>query len=264
MNANTNILEIHLTDEHIKEHRVGLSWKDIMRICAAPISMVLPIIAYLLLDEDTIEHNIFLKFIVVFPPLLYSGIHYLILFNKNRKVQLDSSSTPLSTFLNIVFLLLSATLLLSIIVLTIGEWNEDIKNLFSLVMSPFLVLSTYLLTTSCSFTQSNFQYTATNTVDILLDLLALLFVPVSITVGIVLDVNVVAWMFCFITAPFIIILIRLWRSEVLLFSRYQGNAKLLRAIIPIILLLIAITVCGFLIRALLDTFKGRFQTLHLE
>ncbi|KAG5858473.1 DUF2463 domain-containing protein [Encephalitozoon hellem] len=192
MNANTNVPVLHPDDKHIKEHRAGLSWKDIMKICAAPISMVLPTITYLLLDEDTIEHNIFLKFIVVFPPLLYSGIHYLILFNKNRKMQLDSSSTPLSTFLNIAFLLLSATLFLSIIVLAIGKWNEDIKNLFSLVMSPFLVLSTHLLTTSCSLTQSNFHYTATNTVDILLDLLALLFVPVSITVGIVLDVNVAA------------------------------------------------------------------------
>ncbi|WEL39136.1 DUF2463 domain-containing protein [Encephalitozoon hellem] len=245
MNVNINVPVLHPADKHIKEHRAELNWKDIIQICAAPISMVFPIITYLLLDEDTVRYNILLKLAIVLPPFLYSGVHCLIMFNKNRTEQSDSSSTPLSTFLSIIFLLFSLISLLSIIALSIvDERNEDL-DAFLFSMIPFLLTSTYLLSTSYTLTRSSFQYTTTNTINILLDLLIFLSITAPIA-DIALNINVSAEVFCFIILPATLIFIRSWREKYLQSAKYNGPPKLWRIFIPAIILVTAIIAYGLM------------------
>ncbi|WEL38924.1 DUF2463 domain-containing protein [Encephalitozoon hellem] len=263
MNVSINLPELEQTDEHTKEHRAELNWRDIIQICAAPISMVFPIITYLLLDEDTIRYNILLKLAIVLPPFLYSGVHCLIMFNKNRTEQSDSSSTPLSTFLNIIFLLFSLISLLSIITFSIDRCDKNYETFLCLVIFFFLVSSTYLLSTSCTLTRSSFQYTTTNTADTLLDLLIFLSIPASIA-GIALNINIWAWTFCFIILPAILIFIRSWREKYLPSTKYEGSAAVWRLFVPAIILLIAISIHTFLGYTLLATFREKLQAPSLH
>ncbi|KAG5858487.1 DUF2463 domain-containing protein [Encephalitozoon hellem] len=261
MNVNINVPVLHPDDKHMKGHRAGLNWKDIIQICAAPISMVFPIITYLLLEEDTIRYNMLLKLAIVLPPFLYSGVHCLIMFNNSRTEQSDSSSTPLSTFLNIIFLLFSIISLLSIIAFPIDEWGKDYTIFLSIILPSFFVSSTYLLSTSCTLTRSIFQYTAANTADILLDLLILLSILASIAAGIALNINVWAWTFCFIILPAILILTRSWREKYLPSAKYNGPTSPWRVAILIIIFLIAIIIYSFLTRLLLLIFKEKLKVL---
>ncbi|UTX42526.1 DUF2463 domain-containing protein [Encephalitozoon hellem] len=240
MNLSINLPELDQTDEHTKEHRAALGCWDIIHICAAPISMVLPSIICLLLKENIIRYSIFSKLAIVLP-LLYSGIHYLILFNKNRTEQSEPPHTALYSLRNITLFLLFATSFIFIILLSVGR-DDKIKGLeplLSLVLLPLLVLLAYMSSTSCSFTRSNFQYTTTGTVDILLDLLILLSTLAPIA-GMVSDVNFIVWTIYFITALPVLILIRSWREKYLPSAKYNGPAKPWRVAIPIIIFLIAI------------------------
>ncbi|UTX42305.1 DUF2463 domain-containing protein [Encephalitozoon hellem] len=243
MNLSINLPELDQTDEHTKEHRAALGCWDIIHICAAPISIVLSTIICLLLKEDLIEYNILLRLITISPPFLYSGMHCLALFNKNRKEQCESSSTfhsALRTLLNTLLLLFSVISFLSIIALSIvHEWDEDSDDFLSIVLPPLLT-STYLLNTSCSLTQSNFRYTTTNTTDILLDLLILLFTPALIIIDTVLNIGSKAWIFCFITALPVLILIRSWRERCLPSTKHEESVAVSRTAIPIIILVTAI------------------------
>ncbi|KAG5858468.1 DUF2463 domain-containing protein [Encephalitozoon hellem] len=244
MNISISLPQLDQTDEH----RVKLDYCDIIHIGAAPISTVLPIIICLLLEGDLIKHKILPKLLILIPPFLYSGIQSLVLFNNNRREQSVSPSTltsALHSLTNITLLLFSLISLLSIIALSIiNTWGKDVYAFLS-AMLPFLLASTYLLSTSCSLAQSNFQYTATNTVDIFLDLLILLSMPASIAV-IALNINV--WALCFVIVLVlpILILIRSWREKYRPSAKYNGPTKLWRVAILIIILVAATIAYGFI------------------
>ncbi|UTX43459.1 DUF2463 domain-containing protein [Encephalitozoon hellem] len=263
MNVSINLPQLDQTDEHAKEHRAGPSWKDIIQICAAPISMVFPIITYLLLDEDTIRYNILLKLAIVLPPFLYSGVHCLIMFNNNRTEQSKPLSTPrppLVFLLNTLLLLFSIISLISIIAFPIDEWGKDYTIFLSIILPSFFVSSTYLLSTSCTLTRSSLQYTTTNTIDILLDLLILLSILASIAAGIALDINIWAWTFCFIILPVILIFIRSWREKYLPSAKYEGSVVASRVAIPLIIFLISIVIYSLLTHLLLLIFKEKLKS----
>ncbi|UTX42311.1 DUF2463 domain-containing protein [Encephalitozoon hellem] len=147
MNASINLPQLDKTDQHTKEHRVKIGCRDIIHICAAPISMVLPIIICLLLQENLIKYNILPKLAIVLPPLLYSGIQcFVVLFNNNREEQCESPSTlnsVLHSLTSITLLLFSLISLLSIILSATEKWNQNIRNLLSTLIFPYLVPSTY-------------------------------------------------------------------------------------------------------------------------
>ncbi|WEL38155.1 DUF2463 domain-containing protein [Encephalitozoon hellem] len=249
MNASINLPQLDKTDQHTKEHRVKIGCRDIIHICAAPISMVLPIIICLLLQENLIKYNILPKLLILIPPFLYSGVHCLIMFNKNRTEQSESPSTlssALHSLTNITLLLFSLISLLSIIALSIiNTWGKDVYAFLS-AMLPFLLASTYLLDTSCSLTRSNFQYTTANSLDILLDLLIFFFTSASIITNRVSEIDENTYMLASTILPAILILIRSWREKYRPSAKYNGPAKLWRAAIPIIILVSTAIAYGFM------------------
>ncbi|UTX42313.1 DUF2463 domain-containing protein [Encephalitozoon hellem] len=249
MNVSINLPELDQTDEHTKEHRAALGFWDIIQICAAPVSMALPIIICSLLQRNTIHYNTLPKLAMSFPPFLYSGVHCLIMFNNNRKEQYESPSTlnsALAFLLNILLLLFSAISFLSIILSATKKWNQNIKNLLTILVFPFLVPSTYLLSTSCSLAQSNFHYTTTNTLDILLDLLILLSIPASIAIIPIFSFWKKVWIPCFVIILPILILIRSWREKYRPSAKYNGPTKIWRVATLIIILAPAIIAYGFI------------------
>ncbi|WEL38741.1 DUF2463 domain-containing protein [Encephalitozoon hellem] len=249
MNASINLPQLDQTDQHTKEHRVKIGCRDIIHICAAPISMVLPIIIRLLLKENLIKYNILPKLAIVLPPLLYSGIQcFVVLFNNNREEQCESPSTlnsALHSLTSITLLLFSLISLLSIILSATEKWNQNIRNLLSTLIFPYLVPSTYLLNTSCSLAQSNFQYTTTNTVDILLDLLILLS-PASIAIIPIFNFVEKEWILFFIILLPIFTLIRSSREKYFPSAKYNGPTSLWRVATLIIILVLAIIAYGFI------------------
>ncbi|UTX42703.1 DUF2463 domain-containing protein [Encephalitozoon hellem] len=248
MNVNINVSQLDLTDKHTKERKVKLDCWDIIQICAAPISIVLPIITYLLLEEDTIRYNTLPHLAIVLPPFLYSGIQYFVLFNNNRKEECESLSTlksALAFLLNTLLLLFSIISFLSIIALLIDKWDKDSEIFFSIVLPPLLA-PTYLLSTSCSLAQSNFHYTTANTVDILLDLLILLSIPAPFIACIVFNIGKNAWMLCFTVILAILTLIRSWKEKYFPSAKYDSPTRLWRVAIPVIILVIAIIAYGFM------------------
>ncbi|UTX42697.1 DUF2463 domain-containing protein [Encephalitozoon hellem] len=250
MNASINLPQLDKTDQHTKEHRVKIGCRDIIHICAAPISMVLPIIICLLLQENLIKYNILPKLAIVLPPLLYSGIQcFVVLFNNNREEQCESPSTlnsVLHSLTSITLLLFSLISLLSIIALSIiNTWGKDVYAFLS-AMLPFLLASTYLLDTSCSLTRSNFQYTTANSLDILLDLLIFFFTSASIIANRVSEIDENTYMLASTILPAILILIRSDREKYRPSAKYNGPAKLWRAAIPIIILVSTAIAYGFM------------------
>ncbi|KAG5858490.1 DUF2463 domain-containing protein [Encephalitozoon hellem] len=249
MNVSINLPQLDQTDQHTKQHRATPACRDIIQICAAPISIVLPIIVHLLLEEDLIRYNILPKLAIVLPPLLYSGIQcFVVLFNNNREEQCESPSTltsALRSLTNISLLLFSLISFLSIILLATDKYNQNIKSLLIMLTFPYLVPSTYLLNTSCSLTQSNFHYTTTNSLDILLDLLILLSTASIITI---LTFNFVekGWILCFVIVLPILILIRSWREKYRPSTKYNGPTSLWRVATLIVILVSAIIAYSFM------------------
>ncbi|KAG5859427.1 DUF2463 domain-containing protein [Encephalitozoon hellem] len=247
MNVNINVSQLDLTGEHTKERKVKLDCWDIIQICAAPISIVLPTIIYLLLEEDIIRYSILPQLAIVFPPFLYPGIQYFVLFNNNRKEQCESPSKlkyALAFLLNTLFLLFSIISFLSIIALLIDKWDKDSEIIFSITLPP-LFTPTYLLSTSCSLAQSNFHYTTANTVDILLDLLIFLSQASIITISTFNFVEKVWALFFIILLP-ILILIRSWREKYLPSAKYSGPTKPWRVATLIVILVSAIIAYDFM------------------
>ncbi|KAG5858476.1 DUF2463 domain-containing protein [Encephalitozoon hellem] len=222
-------------------------WALLLKQHAATISVIPPIIIYLLLREDTI-HNVLLKLIIHTPPLLYSGTHYLIMSrNTKHPVSISTLHTALGSLLSIILPLLSTISLLTIVTLTLNDWEKDGIYIFSTSISPLLVLLPYTLSTSCVLTKSNFHYSATDTVHILLDLLILLFAchPRSIIISIVFVFIKSSTERCSLPAP-------------------HRHPKPWRLAVPAIILLIAISIHTFLGYALLATFREKLQALSLH
>ncbi|KAG5858466.1 DUF2463 domain-containing protein [Encephalitozoon hellem] len=203
--------------------------------------MALPSIICFLLEENIIKRSILPKLAMSFPPFLYLGIQCLILFNKNRKEQSEPPHTALFSLRNITLFLLFATSFIFITLLSVGQDDKvkDLEPFLSIVLLPLLVLFAYMSSTSCSLTQSNFQYTTTGTVDILLDLLILLSTLAPIA-GMFSDVNFIVWTICFIIVLPILMLIRSWREKCLPSAKYNGPTKIWRVAISIIILVTAI------------------------
>ncbi|KAG5858488.1 DUF2463 domain-containing protein [Encephalitozoon hellem] len=240
MNVSINLPELDQADEHTKEHRAALGCRDILHICAALISMALPIIICLLPEESGDRLDTLFKLAMSFPPFLCLGIQCLILFDKNIAEQSESPSTLSSALvflLNTLLLLFSAISLISIIALTIENWDEDSVVSISLMLPP-LFASIHLLDTSCSLTHSDFHYTTTNTADILLDLLIFLAVLAS-TACFVFKTISQTLAFCSIIVSTILILIRSWREKYLPSAKYEGSVVPWRVAISIIILVIA-------------------------
>ncbi|WEL38338.1 DUF2463 domain-containing protein [Encephalitozoon hellem] len=266
MNFTINVSQLYLKNNYTKEHRVKLDWRDAMRICVAPMSIVLPVIIYSLLEEHAIRHSILLKFIIVLPPFLYSGIQYFILFDKNRRTQCESPSifnSAIGFLLSIALLLPFVTAFIFIIGLSITNWKKYDIHFFLTVTSPHLISFAYLLSTSCSLTRSNFQYTTTGAVDILLDLI--IFILMLGTMADLSsrkenDLND----FCPVTIFAIVALIRSYRESYLLSAKHRGPTKIWRlAILTIPLLIVIATIYKPSVRLLLlDTFKEEFQALY--
>ncbi|WEL38139.1 DUF2463 domain-containing protein [Encephalitozoon hellem] len=253
------------TNTHHTQHSLNQPTQQtpLLKRSLPTISIISPIIVCLLLESYSIPYSTPLKLIIPLPPFLYSGIQYLIIFNNNRREQSVSPSTlssALHSLTNISLLLFSLISLLSIIALTIDIRDGDSKAfLLFIIMYPFLVSSTYMLSTSCTLTQSNFQYTTTNTADILLDLLILLSILASI-VGIDLNINVQALLFCSIIVPAILIFIRSWRERCLQSTKHEESVAVWRVAILIIIFLIAIIIYSFLAYMLLLIFKEKLKS----
>ncbi|KAG5860370.1 DUF2463 domain-containing protein [Encephalitozoon hellem] len=274
MNFTINASQLYPTHNYTKEHKVKLDWKDVMRICVAPMSIVLPVIIYSLLKEHAIRYNIVLKFIIVLPPFLYSGIQYFILFDKNRRTQCESPSifnSAIGFLLSIALLLPFITTFIFIIGLSTTNWKKYDIHFFLTVTSPLLISFAYLLSTSCSLTRSNFQYTTASAVDILLDLIILILM-----LGAVADLSSLGKddlslrrkndlnNFYSVINFAIVALIRSYRESYLLSAKHNGPTKIWRlAILAIPLLIVIVTIYKpSVCLLLLDTFKEEFQALY--
>lgn len=133
--------------------------KGIVQQYGASISMVFPIIICLVL-EDSIKDSAFLRFITALLPCPYSGVHYFLLLDSNRNPHDESPSLfhpILYSILNLIFLLFPIISLLCIIAFTIYKWEEGTSISFSTIVSPMIVVSAYLLPTSCSLTPPTFD-----------------------------------------------------------------------------------------------------------
>ncbi|WEL38947.1 DUF2463 domain-containing protein [Encephalitozoon hellem] len=141
------------------------------------IAIALPAVVYFLL-KNTIKNSFLLVLIAVLFSCLYSGIQYFLLSSINRESSDESQPTLYpAIYLNAfsgTFLILSIISFLSIITAFIkkseGEWIDCFFGYISLMM----VLSTYLLSRSYSFTSTNIEFIATGRLNIILDLLMVL------------------------------------------------------------------------------------------
>ncbi|AFM98215.1 hypothetical protein EHEL_050040 [Encephalitozoon hellem ATCC 50504] len=209
---------------------------------AATVSILLPIVITLLLRHHV--NTIPLKLITVILPCLYSGLQYLSIFSHNRNYHHISPSAPLTTFhfiYNIILLLFSTISFLSIITLSINDWDRGDFNFFSTTLSPFLVLPPYLLDTSCNLTQPYSHYAATDSIDILLDLVIFLYPLAMIAINLQEETT---WILH--SAITIILFIRSYRKRCLPPPSHQGPLKVWRLIVPIITLLIGVIIYNVL------------------
>ncbi|WEL38140.1 DUF2463 domain-containing protein [Encephalitozoon hellem] len=256
MKFTINPSQLYPIYNHIREGRIKLDWKDAMQIYLAPTSIILPSIICLSPKENIIRHSISSKLAIVLPPFLYSGIQYFILFNNTREQseQTPTEHTPIHILLNTLLLLFSAISFLSTIPFTIDPWNRDSKALLPIAISPFLVSSTHLLTTSCTLTRYNFHYTPTGSVDILLDLLIFLSITPTIP-SIHSNINPSPEVFYLIILSAILTMSRSWKEKCLPSAKYNGPTKIWRVAIPITILASATIIYAITAYASLVTLK---------
>lgn len=168
----TIIANILNQKKHIQPH-----WRDIIQHHIPPISIALPIIIYLL-PEKSINHNLLLRFITVILPCSYSTTQSLLLFLHNRKScnyrSSYISSIRTSGILDVFLLSFISIPVILVFAASIDTWDDQALPRLSMYFCPLIVLSTYLLSTSCNLTTTSLQFTTTGNIDILLDLLMLL------------------------------------------------------------------------------------------
>lgn len=127
------------------------------------ISIGLPILMSFLLKEK-IRNSLLLKFIIIFPPSLYSIVS---LLTWNKFESGCESSSKLSKILHSIFNSLILTFIsisiLSIILFTFEEWDDE----------AMVVFPAYLLSISCSITSESISF-IDNGIDIFIDLIMLL------------------------------------------------------------------------------------------
>ncbi|UTX42682.1 DUF2463 domain-containing protein [Encephalitozoon hellem] len=272
MKFTINPSQLYPIYNHIREGRIKLDWKDAIQTLA-PTAMVLPSIICLSPKENIIRHSTSSKLAIVLPPFLYSGIQYFILFDKNRRTQCESPSifnSAIGFLLSIALLLPFITAFIFIIGLSITNWKKYDIHFFLTVTSPHLISFTYLLSTSCSLTRSNFQYTTTGAVDILLDLIIFILMLGAMADLSSLGEDNLSLMkendlnnFYSVTTFAIVVLIRSYRESYLLSAKHNSPTKIWRLAILIPLLIVIATIYKPSVRLLLlDTFKEEFQALY--
>ncbi|WEL37953.1 DUF2463 domain-containing protein [Encephalitozoon hellem] len=162
----------HATTEQSHTH--------LLRQYTPTISILIPLILTILHQNYIIRDSMLLRLITVLPPCIYSGIQYLILFSN---IKHHASKSVLHSLLALAFVSFSVILFIcATILLAYYEWSQEDFYSFSTIFSPLLILPPYLLSTSCGLAHNNFQYTSTDSIDILLDLLILLAIPSRIAI----------------------------------------------------------------------------------
>ncbi|UTX42525.1 DUF2463 domain-containing protein [Encephalitozoon hellem] len=162
----------HATTEQSHTH--------LLKQYAPTISILIPLILTILHQNYIIRDSMLLRLITVLPPCIYSGIQYLILFSN---IKHHASKSVLHSLLALAFVSFSVILFIcATILLAYYEWSQEDFYSFSTIFSPLLILPPYLLSTSCGLAHNNFQYTSTDSIDILLDLLILLYITITAAV----------------------------------------------------------------------------------
>ncbi|AFN82934.1 hypothetical protein EROM_041690 [Encephalitozoon romaleae SJ-2008] len=105
---NPDIPEACTTDDLLKnKDRVGIYWKTVLYCFSTPISIVLPIVVYLLAGKKTIKNNLLLRLITIFFPVHTQQrntlTYFLILGNPN--IGLYSTLFLMAFFLHSLLLL---------------------------------------------------------------------------------------------------------------------------------------------------------------
>ncbi|UTX43880.1 DUF2463 domain-containing protein [Encephalitozoon hellem] len=170
-------LKLHLDDNLSNENR-KLSNIIIVHGFKELMSIGFPILISLLLGEK-VKDSLQLKFIVVLFPFLYSAVSLLIW--KKSELSRNSLSSRLQKtfyFLSNALILLSIFIsILSVVVFTFEEWDDEGMVAFPMLFPSLVVLPTYLLSISCRITSGSIFF-VDNGVDIFIDL-AILLCPLA-------------------------------------------------------------------------------------
>ncbi|ADM12504.1 uncharacterized protein Eint_110020 [Encephalitozoon intestinalis ATCC 50506] len=175
--------------------------KDLYNRFISPMSTLFPSLIFLIFSEGKVSGNLFLRFLVFILPLSYLSIHHFSLFFTTKKLE-DKSPNVFHSFLKILFLSLSIIFTLSIILFPIRSLsNNNLKKAATLFL-PRAVLSTYLLSISCSLELMSFIDTEQ---DALLDLAIFICI---ITSGVIFSKFEKIHLFLFVVSSFILIPLR--------------------------------------------------------